>query len=124
MSDLVNELFPEREFYRHDISCKSRLSDSIYERVLELRDTDEMAAHLMAWPDHVVMRKKHDPKSGTYFVRIFESAIQLTDKEVSIYESWYPIDRIILLVEVSRKGILLSDYVAGKAVKPAATLFS
>ena len=122
MDELIEKTFPEATYYRQTISSAVRLADHVYDKVLELKETDEVAGYFSAWPDLVVMHKKSNPTEGTYFVRIFEEAIELSDQELSIYRQWYPLDHLILIIKSSEEGISLADYVEGRSVTPLTNL--
>ena len=122
MQSLLDRVFPENEYYRQEISCDVRLASHVYDKVMELRESDDLAGYLSAWPDLVIMHKKSNPVDGTYFVRTFGNAIEVSDRHLSIYKQWYPLDRFLLIIEDSGEGITLMDYIDGKAVKPVADL--
>jgi hypothetical protein len=118
MSDeFVNAHFPSSDYYVQSISPAGHLDAKFLALVQQLAPEDDLAAHLAATPDYVVMHRRLAPSVGAVYVRLFDSVVELTDRERHVYEIWYPLEQFLLMRSSDGAHCWLSDFLNGSAPK-------
>jgi hypothetical protein len=110
----IKQVFPEADYYVQNIRCEDCLEGKFSELVNTLAGTDDLAAHLAAGADYVIMHRRMPPPDGTIFVKLFDGELDVSERDAHVYRNWYPMNKFLFLANDGRHHCWLKDYLDGK----------